>query len=104
MSALWAVEIEKTQPAGFPSEPLDTAIEHADRVAVDCKDSPGNASCLVPNFHPKPTGPEFKRVLARREARNFLAILDHRGTAARRQKCLDSRKQGVGIERLREFG
>jgi hypothetical protein len=97
VSALWAVEIEKAQPAGFPAEALNRTVKHTNGVPIDCKDSPGNASCLAPNFYPKPTGPQFKRVLAWRQARNFLAILDHRGAAARPQKCFDAREHAVGI-------
>ena len=84
VSALWTVEIEKTQFSGFPAEALNIALEHTDRVPLDRKDSPGNAARLAPDLDPNPAGPKLKRVLAGRKARNFLAILDNRGTAAGR--------------------
>lgn len=104
MSALRTVEIYKTQFAGFSSETLNGAVEDTNGVPINREDAPGNATCLAPNLDPNSAGPQFKRVLAGRKAGNFLAILDHRGSAARFQKRFKGGKERICIRRLREFG
>jgi len=101
---LWTIEIEEAQTARFPPKSLNSTIEHADRVPLDGKNSPGNAACLAPNLDPKPARPQLERVLAGYKPRHFFAILDRCGVPAFTQKRFDCHKQSAWFNGLRRLG
>jgi len=76
---------------------LNGAVEDADCLPLDCENPPGDAARLAPKLDPHPARAELKRVLPRREARDFLAKLDHRRTAAAAQKSFDRRQQSLWL-------
>jgi hypothetical protein len=98
VSALRTVDIEEAQLAWFASESLNRAVEHADCLPLDRENPPGDAARLAPKLDPESTRPDLKRVLPRCKGRDFLAQLNHRGTATATQKCFNRCEQSVRLE------